>query len=120
MRATSPQSDGTKPQSAGPEKQEKAQGRTGRSERMKGHVVQHDMQGRQDQPHSGGTRSLSPSCLWSTCSSCCASAREQTGFPQQPRSRGTVGKGGPAGRNGGSPGASAGRGALMGLDKEST
>lgn len=86
---------------------------------MRHSAAQHGTQGRQDQPHTGGTRSLSPSCLRSTCSSCCASAREQTEVPQQPRSGGTVGGGGPAGRKGGSPGASAGRGALTGLDKES-
>lgn len=63
--------------------------------------------------------SLSPSCLRSTCSSCCASAREQSGVPQQPRSGAVVGGGGPAGRKGLSPGATAGRVALMGLDKES-
>lgn len=77
------------------------------------------MQGRQHQPCAGGRRSLSPSCLRSTCSSCCASAREQAGAPQQPSSAGAAGGGSPVGRNGDSPGVSAGRGALTGLDKES-
>lgn len=89
---------------------------------MRHGTAQHGTQGRQDQPHAGGKCSLSPSCLLSTCSSCCASAKEQTGVPQQPRSGGAGGAAGGvgrAGRKGGSPGGSAGRGALTGLDKES-
>lgn len=62
--------------------------------------------------------SLSPSCFCNICSSCCTSAKEKTGVPQQPMRGGGARGEGPAGKKEDGPGANGGRGRLNGLDKE--